>query len=957
MRKTLLFILLSVFSIVLHAQINGDGYYRVKNYGSDRYIYVYDNTGKISVEAMTADMGAIELWKNPEKIISDPASIIYIKKTGSLYDLESQGTGAHQIIGYYVNITKTANGTYQVSASLGGVTKYLSDNQTISSMDEGALGTDGGGKFRSWTVLPVNDDDNYFGIKPTIELYGKYYQPFYAAFPFTLSEGMKAYYVSKIASGTAYLTEIEGTIPAATPVLIECLSKNTEDNKLHLMTKDGTKPSDNLLKGVYFNNKWRTAKSKDAQTAYNASTMRVLTVKDGKLTYSTDSSLKFMPANQSYLSVPAGTEEVLSVKIESDKVKATSIQLDQTTLTLVEAGTATLKATVLPEETADKTVKWSSSDESVAKVDENSGTVTAIAEGTATITATTADGSNLKATCAVTVTGVKVETITLDKTEVELMEGGSLALTATVKPDNAKDKTIIWSSSDEKVATVDDRGSVSAICEGVATITAEAKDGSGIKATCKVTVKSVKVETITLDKTEAELMEGGALTLTATVKPDNAKNKTLNWSSSDEAIAKVDDKGNVSAIAEGVANITVEAKDGSNIKATCKVTVKSIKVETITLDMNETELFIGESQTLIATVKPDDAKNKTLKWSSSDEAIAQVNENGVINALAEGIVTITAEAMDGSNIKATCKVSVKSIKAESLTLDKTEANLFIGESLALIATIAPENATNKAIRWSSSDENVAKVDENGKVSALADGTATITVETTDGNELKATCTVTVKSILVEGLKLNMKETELEEGKTVVLKATVSPENATNSTLNWSSSDEKIATVDESGKVTAIGEGTATITVETTDGSNLSATCTVKVVPILVKDLSLNTSYKEITIDETYTLIATINPSNAKNKKLEWSSSDESIATVDANGNVKGIAEGLVTITATTTDGSNLSDSCEIKVIDGSSISKLQIEPGQEIFDILGRKVEKITTKGIYIINNRKVVVK
>ena len=867
MRKALIYILLSVFSFTLHAQINGDGYYRVKNYATDRYIYVYDNTGKINISTSSADMGAIELWKDPVKYISDPASIIYIRKVGSQYDLESQATSVHDIIGYYVNISGSSDGTYQVYAE----GKYLDDDET-SSRDLGFLGTMRSGKYRKWYALPVNEDDNYFGLAPTIELNGKYYQPFYADFPFTVSEGMKAYYVSKVVSGTAYLSEIEGTIPASTPVFIECLSNKTEDNKLQLMMQDATKPSNNQLKGVFFNNPNRQ-KSTDAQTAYDASTMRVLMVKDGKLTYSTDSSLKYLPANQSYLSVPEGTEEVLSVKIEgeSTEVKAMSIKLDQTTLTLQEAGTATLKATVLPEETTDKGVKWSSSDEAIAKVDEN-GTVTAISEGSATITATTVDGSNLKATCA-------------------------------------------------------------------------------------VTVNSVKVGAITLDKTEAELMEGGTLALTATVKPDNAKNKTLNWSSSDEAIAKVDDKGNVSAIAEGVATITVEATDGSNIKATCKVTVKRIKVETITLDMNETELFVGESQTLIATVKPDDAKNKTLKWFSSDEAIAQVNENGVINALAEGIVTITAEAMDGSNIKATCKVTVKSIKAESLTLDKTEANLFIGESLALIATIAPENATNKAIRWSSSDENVATVDENGNVSAKAEGTATITVETTDGSELKATCTVSVKSILVEGLKLNMKETELEEGKTVVLKAAVSPENATNSTLNWSSSDEKIATVDESGKVTAIGEGTATITVETTDGSNLSATCTVKVVPILVKDLSLNTSYKEITIDETYTLIATINPSNAKNKKLEWSSSDESIAMVDANGNVKGIAEGLVTITATTTDGSNLSDSCEIKVIDGSSISKLQIEPGQEIFDILGRKVEKITTKGIYIINNRKVVVK
>ena len=575
MKKLLFLTSLLLLTTSVFSQITGDGYYRVKNLATSRYIYVYDNTGKINISTTSADMGAIELHKDPDRRFSDPGSIIYVKyiyeKEGiKKYDLTSQGTGVHQIIGYYVQIFENPDLTYYVYAE--GF--YLCDNET-SSREFGFLGTDRKGDYRKWVASKLNDTDNYFGLAPTIELNGKYYQPFYAAFPFTLSEGMKAYYISKVLPSAAILSEITGTVPASTPVLIECNSANTESNKLTLQMENATAISGNQLKGVYFNNPDRQ-KSKDARTAYDPSTMRVLTVKDGKLVYATDNSLDYLPANQSYLKVPAGTAETLTVMTEEEyqaSALATGIALNKTSLSLRETETAQLTATVTPEDAEDRSVTWSSSDNSIATVNAE-GVVTAIKEGTATITATTNDGSNLKATCTVKVSIMPVASITLNITEKTLEEGETVNLTASVLPANASNKSLAWTSSDENVATVDANGLVTAVKEGTATITAKANDGSNVSAQCTINVSDsfIFVSKISLEKMQVTLNIGETATLNVTIEPANATNKEIAWKSSNPSIATVEN-GVVTAISAGTIYVSASSTDGSNQSDVCIVTV------------------------------------------------------------------------------------------------------------------------------------------------------------------------------------------------------------------------------------------------------------------------------------------------------------------------------------------------------------------------------------------------
>ena len=421
----------------------------------------------------------------------------------------------------------------------------------------------------------------------------------------------------------------------------------------------------------------------------------------------------------------------------------------------------------------------------------------------------------------ITVTGV-----TLSPTSITLVEGESQNLTAKITPSNAENQNVRWSSSDASVVTVAN-GLVTAIKAGNATITVTTEDG-GKTATCavKVDAKVYAVTGVSLDKTACELAEGDELTLTATVKPDNATNKNVKWETSDASVATVTN-GKVTAVKAGKATIKVTTVDGSKT-ATCEVTVnaKVYAVTGVTLDKTACELTEGDELTLTATIAPDNATNKNVTWSTSDASVATVT-NGKVTALKAGTATITVTTEDGSKT-ATCAVTVKAkvYAVTGVTLDKTACELTEGDELTLTATIAPDNATNKNVTWSTSDASVATV-VDGKITAIKPGTATITVTTEDGSKT-ATCAVTVKAKVypVTGVTLDKTTCELAVGGNVTLTATINPANATNKNVKWETSDASVATV-ANGKVTALKAGTATIKVITEDGDK-TATCVVTV---------------------------------------------------------------------------------------------------------------------------------
>ena len=423
---------------------------------------------------------------------------------------------------------------------------------------------------------------------------------------------------------------------------------------------------------------------------------------------------------------------------KEEEIPVSSVTISQPTAEIIVGETVKLSAIISPSNATDKEVIWASSRQSVAIIDK-SGLVTAIAEGTSNITAT-AGGKTGTSLVIVSKRVVEVSSIELNKTALSLVEGEEFTLEATVKPDDATDKTVSWSSSAPEIASVD-AGKVTAIAEGETTITATAGEKS---ATCKVVVskKVIAVESIELNKTELPLKEGESEKLFAVIKPDDATDKSVAWSSSNTNVATVDQSGKVTAKAKGTATIKAEAQDGSGKSTTCPVTVKRL-VSSIRLNKTSISIYNGKTETLTATVIPSEASNTAVTWASSNTSVATVSSSGVVTGKSRGTATITVTADDGSGVQATCEVEVKQY-VTNITLDKTFLSLAIDEEATLSVTVLPDNANNRSVTWSSSNNSIASVDNSGKVTAKATGKVKINVTANDGSGVFASSDVWVK---------------------------------------------------------------------------------------------------------------------------------------------------------------------------------------------------------------------
>ena len=435
------------------------------------------------------------------------------------------------------------------------------------------------------------------------------------------------------------------------------------------------------------------------------------------------------------------------VLFDIEPVAATGISITES-VNLGVGYTEALTVEVTPLESTDEVV-WTSSDESVATVDEN-GVVTAIGGGKATITATV---GNLSDTCEVSVTdkvtpidvpdndvlGTKMEKITVLNVTVTgynwVEDGGNRTLTVFIEEDNA-DAMVEFKTNEgrtiENVKIENGEGSCTHVLSKY-----------WVTDTWTVEFKpEVPATSLELDKTEMEVLLGRTNTITATLSEGSTD--IVEWSSSDETIATVDAKGVVSGLAEGKVTITAKVRD---MVKTCEVTVKAVHAESITIEGEGVEngklrVKKGERPYLTYVIEPEEITDEVI-WSTSDNEVFTMDEwtPGYFYATVPGTAIVTVTAGEGEYAKsASVEVEVYEVKAESITLDKTEAEILTVESLVLKATVNPEDHTDGNIAWTSSDEAVATV-SGGTVTPVAVGEATITAKV--GN-IEATCKVTVK---------------------------------------------------------------------------------------------------------------------------------------------------------------------------------------------------------------------
>ena len=535
---------------------------------------------------------------------------------------------------------------------------------------------------------------------------------------------------------------------------------------------------------------------------------------------------------------------------------------------------------------------------------------------------------------------VAISSVSLNQPSAEMIIGETVQLTATISPSSATDKSIIWSSSKQSVATVSESGLVTAVAVGSTTITAAAGGKTG---SCVITVSKgiISVDTIELNKTELFLYEEDEFVLEATIKPDNATDKSISWKSSNKDIASVDNNGRVVALKKGDAIITATANDGGKT-ARCLVSIikhlspsETIGVEHISAvsailsgkanfeTTVSADLMLGFQYSKSAGILP--SNSTTIEVTEAD---ADYNYSAVVKELEPNTTYyfrsfIRQHGQDTyGETKEFTTNDINSVLETGVSYNIEAKRACLKAKLDL--TDVQYGSISYGFYWGRTETTLNSYLKGEEVAdnsytALVDNLSPVTQywykaylkldEQVFYGDVK---TFTTNAVLVESVSLDRSNYTFNTiGSSLTLHATVLPSDASDKGVSWSSDSEEVATVDSNGKVTSVINGTATITVKTNDQGK-TATCVITVAQ-RVTSIVLDNSTLEIEEGETQTLIATVNPDNAYDKTLTWTSLDDQIATVDSNGNVTAVSKGTTTIIATANDGSNIKASCTIIV--------------------------------------------
>lgn len=510
-----------------------------------------------------------------------------------------------------------------------------------------------------------------------------------------------------------------------------------------------------------------------------------------------------------------------------------------------------------------------------------------------------------------------------EKTNLTVFEGNTLELSLIRQGNCAADGELTFVSGRENIATVDENGVVTGLTKGQSTITATLKTEKRTwKASVNVTVARA-VTDIAVNETNLTLYdaadplishltggEGGRVLLLrkgkqvsirATLSPNDANNRRYTVASSDTDVVRVSGS-TLTARGAGECIVTVASESNPEVSVDYRVIVIT-PVTGVTVTADTKTLFIGTTAQLTATVKPADASITGVKWESTNEKVAVVDEYGVVTGVGRGQATIRATAADGGGQRASVNVTVKQ-QPESITLSGLSGNIRVGGGVTLKATVLPNTTSDKAVVWSTSDASVATVSANGYVKGVRAGSCTITCQSKAFPEVYAQIDVTVYAP-VTSITFNEKNPSVAVGRSIALSWTVKPQDATDSSVSFSTNKPDVVSVSDDGIVTGLKRGECYVYATANDGSGKKATIRVTVTQP-VTGVTMKYTSQNVGLNKYTTNTAILEPANADNKKMQWTSQDERIATVSGNGlnpKVTGRAWGTTTIIGTTDDGS------------------------------------------------------
>ena len=583
--------------------------------------------------------------------------------------------------------------------------------------------------------------------------------------------------------------------------------------------------------------------------------------------------------------------------------------------------TAKLVYRINPGYATNRNLKWTSDNNSIVKV--NNGVITDASPGIATITATSTDGSEKMAVCKVIVMGdFPVEQLTVNPTSLSIDILKSDFIKAEIKPEYTTNRGIVYSSYDKNIVTVFTDGRVKGIAAGSTTIKVASKyDPSKFKYV-SVVVNNVYVpmKGFSIKSNDIKIGVADQFKMQIRYLPENST-PSLKFTSTNPAVATIDSEGIITGVSLGKCQVTIS--NGSfpnsiNVEVTNQIAI----VSQINLIDDITYVTKGETAIPAISIQPTNAKNKNINYHSWDPTIATFDENGVITAHSLGetyFMVISEENKNALDIGTIKVISGDLVRVTGLNIEKSSAVVEVGDSIYLDVIISPSNATNRTITTSTNEPDIAEFFPNGKIVGHKIGSTIGGMNLAENKLLFDMVLIQVVAntkVNVTSVNVSQSSIAINEGQTSQISATVLPINSTDKTLSYFSTNPEVASVSQTGLITGKGGGNAQIVVSSKENQNIYATVDVQVSATSIKVRIINLGQTEIELEEgdTYSLNVIVSPSDATNKELAWSSSNNISVIVSASGVITAKEVGEATINVISQDGSGVKAKCKVIIV-------------------------------------------
>ncbi|MEC0227538.1 Ig-like domain-containing protein [Paenibacillus alba] len=616
---------------------------------------------------------------------------------------------------------------------------------------------------------------------------------------------------------------------------------------------------------------------------------------------------------------------VTSVGYVSVYYAVTSVVVGPSGATVPTGTTLQMTTSILPTDGVNKAVTWSQTPGTGTGTISNTGLFTGTSAGTVNITATANDGSGVSGTTEVTVsTEVSSVTVTSPNSTVEM--GSTEQFASSVLPVDATNRTLAWSvTNGTGSASIDQNGLLTPTTVGTVTVVATSTDGSNKTGSKLVTVLAQNPVTSIEVKSSSNLMSPGPITvqMTATVLPADATDKTVRWSinstSCSSTTATIDPvTGVLTATGGGGGTLCIiaTANDGSGVTSVGYVTVY-YAVTSVEVGPSGATVPTGTTLQMTTSIQPTDGVNKAVTWSQTPgTGTGTISGSGLFTGTSAGTVNITATAIDGSGVFGTMEVTV-SKGVSSVTVTSPNSTVEMGSTEQFASSVLPVDATNRTLAWSvTNGTGSASIDQSGLLTPITTGTVTVVATSTDGSNKTDSKLITVLAQKVAVSEVSLSHSNPSDavyiGVPLQLTASVAPTDATDKSVVWSVRDTSnyafytgLASITPDGVLTASAAGTIGVVVQSVSNPFVQKVVdfTASVLQVPVTGITLEKATSVVLINSTLQYDATISPTNATNKNVVWSITDAngnptSLATIDNQGLITGVAEGTVLVTAT-----------------------------------------------------------